>query len=102
MAEENKRRIAIFGSTGSVGTQALEVIDANPELFEVEILTAQTNDALLIRQAQKFKPNAVVIGDESKYQKVKTELSSTGVKVFCGEVALEEVADFNTYDMMLA
>ena len=97
-----KKRIAIFGSTGSIGTQALEVIDTNPELFEVEILTAQTNDTLLVQQALKFNPNAVVIGDESKYQKVKAELSSAGIKVFCGEDALEEVADFDTYDMMLA
>ena len=77
MAEVNKKRIAIFGSTGSIGTQALEVIDAYPDLFEVEILTAQTNDKLLIEQALKFKPNAVVIGDEKKYEAVKAALSST-------------------------
>ncbi len=98
----SKKRIAIFGSTGSIGTQALEVIETNSGLFEVEILTAQTNDTLLIQQALKFKPNAVVIGDEAKYEKVKSALSSTGVKVFSGEKALEEVADFDTYDMMLA
>ncbi|MBA2249794.1 MAG: 1-deoxy-D-xylulose-5-phosphate reductoisomerase [Chitinophagaceae bacterium] len=97
-----KKRIAIFGSTGSIGTQALEVIEANPELFEVEILTAQTNDALLIQQALKHKPNAVVIGEEKKYAAVKDALSATSVKVFCGEKALEEAADFDTYDMMLA
>ena len=60
-----KKRIALFGSTGSIGTQALEVIRANPELFEAEILTAQTNADLLIKQALEFKPNAVVIGDET-------------------------------------
>jgi len=97
-----KKRIAIFGSTGSIGTQALEVIRANPDLFEVEILTAQTNDELLIKQAIEFKPNAVVIGDESRYQKVKDALAQTLVKVFAGEKALEEVADFDSYDMMLA
>ena len=97
-----KKRIAIFGSTGSIGTQALEVIRANTNLFEVEILTAQTNDELLITQALEFRPNAVVIGDESKYQKIKEALSSTDIKVFAGEKALEEVADFDTYDMMLA
>jgi 1-deoxy-D-xylulose-5-phosphate reductoisomerase len=97
-----KKRIAIFGSTGSIGTQALEVIRANPLLFEVEILTAQTNDELLIKQAIEFKPNAVVIGDESRYQKVKDALAQTLVKVFAGEKALEEVADFDSYDMMLA
>jgi 1-deoxy-D-xylulose-5-phosphate reductoisomerase len=102
MAEENKKRIAVFGSTGSIGTQALEVIDANPGLFEVEILTAQTNDTLLIEQALKYLPNAVVIGDEKKYDAVKSALSSKGIKVFTGPTSLEEVADFDTYDMMLA
>lgn len=97
-----KKRIALFGSTGSIGKQALEVIRANPELFEAEILTAQTNDELLIQQALEFKPNAVVIGDETKYQTVKAALASTDTKVFSGETALEEVADFDSYDMMLA
>jgi 1-deoxy-D-xylulose-5-phosphate reductoisomerase len=97
-----KKRIAIFGSTGSIGTQALDVIRANADLFEVEILTAQTNDDLLIKQAFEFKPNAVVIGDETRYQKVKEALAQTLVKVFSGEKALEEVADFDSYDMMLA
>ncbi|MBA3674385.1 MAG: 1-deoxy-D-xylulose-5-phosphate reductoisomerase [Chitinophagaceae bacterium] len=102
MAEENKKRIAIFGSTGSIGTQALQVIEANAELFEVEILTAQNNDVLLIEQALKFRPNAVVIGDETKYEAVKAALGSTDIKVFAGENALVEAADFDTYDMMLA
>jgi len=102
MDQAPKKRIALFGSTGSIGTQALEVIRANPGLFEAEILTAQTNDELLITQAMEFRPNAVVIGDESRYEKVKSALSSTDVKVFAGESALEEVSDFDTYDMMLA
>jgi 1-deoxy-D-xylulose-5-phosphate reductoisomerase len=98
----NKKRIAIFGSTGSIGTQALDVIRANPHLFEVEILTAQTNDELLVQQALEFAPNAVVIGDESRYQKVKTALAQTDTKVFAGEDALVEAADFDTYEVMLA
>ena len=103
MADQTtKKRIAIFGSTGSIGTQALEVIRTNPDLFEVEILTAQTNDELLITQALEFRPNAVVIGDDTRYEKIKQALSSTDIKVFAGEDALEEVADFDTYDMMLA
>lgn len=103
MADQStKKRIAIFGSTGSIGTQALEVIRANDHLFEVEILTAQTNDELLITQALEFRPNAVVIGDETRYQKIKQALSSTDIKVFAGEDALVEVADFDTYDMMIA
>ncbi|MEP7143006.1 MAG: 1-deoxy-D-xylulose-5-phosphate reductoisomerase [Ferruginibacter sp.] len=97
-----KKRIALFGSTGSIGTQALEVIRANPGLFEAEILTAQNNDELLIQQALEFNPNAVVIGDAAKYTRVKDALASTGIKVFAGEAALEEVADFEGYDMMLA
>lgn len=97
-----KKRIAIFGSTGSIGTQALDVVRSQSDLFQVEILTAQTNDELLVSQALEFKPNAVVIGDETKYNKVKEALASTDVKVFAGEAALEEVADFDTYDVMLA
>jgi 1-deoxy-D-xylulose-5-phosphate reductoisomerase len=102
MQEQQKKRIAIFGSTGSIGTQALDVIEANPDLFEVEILTAHTNDELLVKQALQFNPNAVVIVDEKKYEKVKQALSSTDVKVFTGEQSLEEAAAFDTYDMMLA
>ena len=76
------KRIALFGSTGSIGTQALNVIAANPDKFSAEVLTAQTNDELLIQQALQFNPNIVVIGDENKYQKVKDALASTDVKVF--------------------
>jgi 1-deoxy-D-xylulose-5-phosphate reductoisomerase len=97
-----QKKIGIFGSTGSIGTQALEVIKANPELFSAEILTAQTNADLLIKQALEFRPNLVVIGDESKYRKVKEELAGTDVKVFAGEDALEEAAAMNCYNMMLA
>ena len=79
-----KKRIAIFGSTGSIGTQALEVIASNPDKFEVEILTAHSNDKLLVQQAKKFNPNAVVIVNESKYAAVKEALASTDVKVFAG------------------
>lgn len=97
-----KKRIAIFGSTGSIGTQALDVIEANPDKFTAEILTAHHNDELLVQQAIKFNPNVVVIGDEKKYTKVKEALSSIDVKVFAGEKALEEVAAMDCYDFMLA
>ena len=97
-----KKRIALFGSTGSIGTQSLEVIRSHSDKFEVEILTAQTNDELLIKQALEFLPNAVVIGDETKYAKVKEALTATDIKVFAGETALEEVANFDTYDVMMA
>lgn len=97
-----QKRIAIFGSTGSIGTQALDVIAANPDKFVVEILTAQNNDELLVKQALEFNPNCVVIGDDKKYDKVKQALAHTDVKVFAGEQALEEVAAMDCYDMMLA
>ncbi len=97
-----QKRIAVFGSTGSIGTQALDVIRANPTLFSAEILTAQTNDTLLVQQALEFNPNIVVIGDDKKYQAVKEALASTNVKVFAGEKSLEEVAAMDCYDMMLA
>jgi len=75
MTEQQKiRRIAIFGSTGSISCQALEVIASHPDKFSAEILTAHNNDELLIRQAREFNPNMVVIGDEKKYQKVKEAL----------------------------
>ncbi|MCC7401913.1 MAG: 1-deoxy-D-xylulose-5-phosphate reductoisomerase [Chitinophagaceae bacterium] len=100
--DQHRKRIAIFGSTGSVGTQALEVIAANPDKFSAEVLTAQNNEDLLIRQALKFSPNIVVIGDEKKYQKVKEALTSAPVKIFTGGEALEEVAAMDCYDLMLA
>lgn len=96
------RRIAIFGSTGSVGSQALEVIASNPDKFSAEVLTAFSNEELLIKQALHFNPNIVVIGDEHKYKIVKEALSHTDVKVFAGEKALEDVAGMDVYDMMLA
>jgi 1-deoxy-D-xylulose-5-phosphate reductoisomerase len=96
------RRIAIFGSTGSIGCQALEVIAANPDKFTAEILTAFSNEELLIKQALQFNPNIVVIGDDKKYLIVKEALSHTDVKVFAGEKALEDVAGMDCYDMMLA
>ncbi|MFM9911207.1 MAG: 1-deoxy-D-xylulose-5-phosphate reductoisomerase [Chitinophagaceae bacterium] len=97
-----KKRIALFGSTGSIGTQALEVIRSNNSMFSVEVLTAQNNDELLIKQALEFDPNLVVIGDEKKYGKVKEALKNKPIKVFAGEQALEEAAAMDCYDMMLA
>ena len=101
-AETPQKRIAIFGSTGSIGTQALEVIAANPGLFSAEVLTAHHNDELLVQQALQFNPNMVVIVDEKKYQKVKQALAHTDIKVFSGEKSLEEVASMDCYDLMLA
>ena len=102
MTSTTIKRIALFGSTGSIGKQALEVIAAHPDKFSVEILTANNNADLLIQQALQFQPNAVVIGAEEKYLKVKEALSQTDVKVFAGERALEEVAALDIYDLMVA
>ncbi len=96
------KRIGIFGSTGSIGTQALEVIRANPDRFSVEVLTAHSQDELLVKQALEFDPNVVVVSDDSKYEVVKKALSGTNIKVFGGESALEEAASMDTYDIMLA
>jgi 1-deoxy-D-xylulose-5-phosphate reductoisomerase len=101
-SSSSQKRIAIFGSTGSIGTQALDVIAANPTLFSAEVLTAQQNEQLLIEQARQFRPNIVVIGDQKKYTAVKETLDPLGIKVFAGEKALEEVAALDCYDQMLA
>jgi 1-deoxy-D-xylulose-5-phosphate reductoisomerase len=97
-----KKRIAIFGSTGSIGTQALEVIATYPDLFSAEVLTAQNNEDLLIEQALRFKPKLVVIGDDKKFQKVKDALSAMQIKVYGGEDSLTEAAAVDCYDMMIA
>ncbi|MBS1598801.1 MAG: 1-deoxy-D-xylulose-5-phosphate reductoisomerase [Bacteroidetes bacterium] len=102
MPEQYKKRVAIFGSTGSVGRQALEVISANPDRFSVEILTAQSNDELLVKQANEFSPDIVIIGDERKYPKVKEALANKPIKVFAGEQSLQDVAAMDNYDIMLA
>jgi 1-deoxy-D-xylulose-5-phosphate reductoisomerase len=99
--EITKRHIALLGSTGSIGTQALDVIAANPERFVVEVLTAQSNANLLIEQALRFKPNCVVIGDESKYNQVKEALWSADIKVFAGKEALAQVVESESIDIVL-
>ena len=95
------KNIAILGSTGSVGTQALDVIRANPELYKVSALTANANADLLIQQALEFKPELVVIGDEGQYAQVKNALSGKGMNVFCGEDALCEAASLPGADFVL-
>ncbi len=96
-----KRGIAILGSTGSIGTQALEVIAAHPDHFSVEVLTAQSNADLLIAQSQVFNPNAVVIADVSQYQKVKDALDPLDIKVFAGVDALAQVVELDSIDVVL-
>ncbi|MEY2763846.1 MAG: hypothetical protein RLZZ205_270 [Bacteroidota bacterium] len=96
-----KRGVAILGSTGSIGTQALEVIAANPDKFSVEVLTAQKNADLLIQQALQFNPNAVVIVDESQYTKVKDALFDAGIKVYAGEESLCQIVQSESIDIVL-
>jgi 1-deoxy-D-xylulose-5-phosphate reductoisomerase len=96
-----KKRIAILGSTGSIGTQSLEVIDQNPELFEVEVLTAYNNVDLLVLQARKYQPNAVVIANESKYQAVSEALENEPIKVFAGTDAMNQVVQMETIDLVI-
>src|SRR4051812_41659011 len=95
------KRLAILGSTGSVGTQALEVVAEHPDLFVVEVLSAHSNATLLIEQAKKFKPNAVVVTDETKYKEIKEALLMLPVKVFAGQQALCEVVQWETVDTVL-
>lgn len=99
--KEKKKHIAILGSTGSIGTQALEVIANQKELFEIEVLTAHSNCELLITQAKKFKPNVVVITDQSKYKKVNNALFDLGIKVYAGKEALAEVVEMEDIDLVL-
>lgn len=99
--QQKVRRIAILGSTGSIGTQALEVIQAHPETFVVEVLSAHRNTTLLIQQARQFQPNAVVVTDENSYNSVKDSLSDLPIKVFSGHTALSEVVQWDSVDVVL-
>ena len=96
-----KRKVAVLGSSGSIGTQALEVIEEQTHLFEVEVLTVNRSADLLIEQAKKFKPNAVVIVDESQYQKVNDALFEEDIMVYAGAAALEQVVQFKQVDIVL-
>lgn len=98
---QEQRQIAILGSTGSIGQQALEVIDQNPEFFQVSVLTANRSADLLIQQALKYEPNTVVIGDEQYYQAVNEALSPKAIKVFAGRQALNEVVGLSEIDVVL-
>jgi 1-deoxy-D-xylulose-5-phosphate reductoisomerase len=97
----NKKGVAILGSTGSIGTQALEVISSNSEHFDLQVITAGKNAELLIDQARKFHPNSVVISDESQYKKVKDALWSEDIHVYCGEDALCQVVESSELQIVL-
>ena len=98
---KQKKGIAILGSTGSIGTQALEVLEANPDCFDLQVLTAGKNVDLLIEQALKFQPNSVVISEESHYKKLKEALWREDIHVYCGEEALCQVVASNEVDVVL-
>lgn len=95
------RNIAILGSTGSIGTQTLQVIESNPDLFRVELLTAQNSWELLVQQAFKFQPNAVVIGNKKHYLDVKEALSGTDIKVYCGKESIVDTVKSTNIDIVL-
>ena len=97
-----KKRIAILGSTGSIGTQALDVIRHHAEHFSIEVLTANFNAELLIEQALEFKPDSVVIVNECHYKKVKDILSPHQIKVYTGTEALSQVVELDNIDLVLA
>ena len=96
------KRIAILGSTGSIGTQALNVIRRHPDLFSVEVLCAGSNADLLVQQALEFNPNAVVIADESKYPAVKEALEPQGIKIFAGASSMVDLMEMESIDLVLA
>jgi 1-deoxy-D-xylulose-5-phosphate reductoisomerase len=95
------KRLAILGSTGSIGTQALDVVTSHPDLFQVEVLSAHNNTELLIAQAIKYKPNAVVVTNEPKFEIVKKALESSNTKVFLGQSALSDVVRWDTVDIVV-
>lgn len=95
------KHIAILGSTGSIGTQTLDVVNSHSDELVVEVLTANKNSDLLIKQAKEFKPNAVVIADQNQYQKVKDALSDTDIKVYAGEEAISQVVQMGTVDTVV-
>lgn len=97
----DKKRIAILGSTGSIGTQALSVIEEHSDTYQAEVLTANNNVKLLIEQSRRFKPDSVVIADEAKYAELREALKDVPIKVFAGKKALCEVAEMGNVDTVL-
>ncbi|HLK96159.1 MAG TPA: hypothetical protein VK364_00180, partial [Hymenobacter sp.] len=96
-----KRKLAILGSTGSIGTQAVEVVKAYPDQFQVEVLTTNNNADLLIEQAVSLKPNVVVVCNEDRYEQVFSALDPLGIKVYAGAQAIASVVQMDTIDMVL-
>lgn len=99
--QKKKKQIAILGSTGSIGTQALQVIEEHPELYEVYALTANNKVELLVAQARKFMPEAVVIANEARYAELKEALSDLPIKVYAGADALCQIVESSPIDIVL-
>ena len=97
-----QKRVAILGSTGSIGTQTLEVIEKNPDFFQLEILTARNNARVLVEQSKKFLPNHVVITNEEKYGEVSQALSGLPIKVYAGSDALEQIVEMDSVDIIMS
>ncbi|MBL7967687.1 MAG: 1-deoxy-D-xylulose-5-phosphate reductoisomerase [Prolixibacteraceae bacterium] len=95
------KRIAILGSTGSIGTQTLEVISQHPDQFEVEVLTANNSIDLLIEQAKRFQPNVVVISNSCHYDQLKDALKDEPIKVYAGREALQQVVEMSSIDIVV-
>ena len=96
-----KKQIAILGSTGSIGTQALQVIEENPSLFELYAITGNNNSSLLIEQASKFRPEMVIVANESKYDEVRAALEDLPIKVFCGAESIADMVQAEPIDIVL-
>lgn len=96
-----KKNIAVLGSTGSIGTQTLQVVDENPDRFAIEVLTANTNAKLLISQAAKYRPNVVVIADKNLYDEIFSVLDPLGIKVYSGEKSIASVVEMDTIDLVV-
>ena len=101
METARKRQIAILGSTGSIGTQTLQVVEEHPECFEVYAITANTRVDELIAQARKFMPEAVVIADETKYQQLKEALDDLPIKVYAGYEAICQIVESGPIDIVV-
>jgi len=101
LSETGKKRIAILGSTGSVGTQTLEVIQAYPDLFSAEVLVAFSNWKLLVRQALAVQPRAVVIADAQHYHSVRQALNDTGVQVYAGQESVDQITESTDIDLVV-
>jgi 1-deoxy-D-xylulose-5-phosphate reductoisomerase len=98
---QNKKPVAIFGSTGSIGKQSLEIIAANPNLFSVEVLVAYNNIDLLVDQAKLFKPNVVVVANEANYSTVRDRLEEENIKVYAGQDAVCQVMEMDSFQLVI-